>query len=747
MKRFVKVMTHLTLLFSVTLSLLPPIAAAQDNEATANTDAGVYRSETLEMVVRAGFGQLALRGWEGAWTPFRVLLANQGAALSGRLVVATKNSNGIGRDFVKAVQLPTGARQLHEITVYLDSSEDVEVRLEASGDTVALVTLNVERQGRGYSQVVVAIVDSDSMTLNNLTNLEMPLGNPRPPFARVTPDNTPQMAQETQESSAPQPSAAANNANPTPANNPNANTTNANTTNANTTNANRAQQNRRRGGPWYSQEPVAQPLVIAPDDMPRDFIAYSAVDVVVLGDAPLSQLSEEQARALKYWVASGGLLIVTGGVDVAGLRACGLAAILPVEVRSTINVPTLTELTDIYGGFDSRDQTLILEAASKSQATTLIGGGDRAIVAESAYGNGLVRFVAYNPKLNPYRSWGEAKYLWTDLLRPAAETKSANYLWGRGRNGNTSVQDSLYQMANIKPTSSTYFLLFLLIYVLAVGPVNYLILRWKKKLDLAWITIPAVVLLFTIVSIVIAQINKEGAAAAMASLVEVYQPEGIQQTRGGFLLRPTSTGKQRVVLDERALYAVDSNYNGPPPTSESTEIEREAGRGNLNVPTTNGAATYFQTRAVSDSPAPLIAAQMDGATAVRVKNLTASPITNAVYVSAAGVSDVFTLAPNEEKQVALNMPQGLSFNDWYTTQLPAESDEHATFLGLSSALSRGTARTNPKVRGFFADEFINNACKTLERPMVMGFLEERAPQIEIAGVAQRQSKTFTVVHL
>ena len=717
LNRLVKVFTLTALICLLATPLAQQRASAQDEQ----TEPGVFRSPTLEMVARAGFGQAELRyGYGGTWTPFRIMLTNQGEAVTGRLVVATKNSNGIGREFIKDIQLPSGSRQMHEISVFLDSSEDPEVRLDSQGDTVASTTIKVESRGGYYGRVVVAVVDNDSTTLNNLANLEMPLQSPRKPFNKITAENTPQTAQDA-------------NADPSQTNQ----------------NSNTSQQNRRRRNPWgYSQDPSAHPVVVSPDDLPRDFIAYNPVDVVVLGDAPLSQLTEDQARALRYWVANGGMLIVTGGADVAGLRAAKLDAILPVEAQGSVTVPGLAELTDVYGQFENKDALLILAAKSKPNAVTILGSEERAIVAESKYGNGVVRFVAYNPRLNPYRAWGAAKHLWTDLLRPAAETKSNAYMWGRQRNGSGGgIQDTLINMAGIKPTSSTYFILFLLAYVLAVGPVNYFILRWKKKLDLAWITIPAAVLLFTVISVVVAQFNRSGAVAADASLVELYQSEGIHLTRGEFMLRSNSTGRRNMVLESREAYAMDDNYNGPPSSSEPLYVERQPGRFKLQVPTTNGRANFLQTRAVGENNSPLVAVQLAGATAVRVKNLSDATISNAVYVSSSGVSDTFTLAPNEERQVALNVPQGTRFAEWYASQLTADSDESAAFDGLSNWLGRGTARSSPALQGFWGDDFLNNTYKAIERPMVLGFIDKPAERVDIEGMANRHSKTFYVVHL
>ena len=98
-------------------------------------DSGTASNGELEIAVKAGFGRLEVNSWNGAWVPFRITVANQGPAIAGRLVVHTEsNNNGPtpqSRDFVKDIQLPTGAHQAHEIAAYINSGENPTVRVTA----------------------------------------------------------------------------------------------------------------------------------------------------------------------------------------------------------------------------------------------------------------------------------------------------------------------------------------------------------------------------------------------------------------------------------------------------------------------------------------------------------------------------------------------------------------------------------------------------------------------------------------
>src|SRR5262249_26316494 len=161
----------------------------------------------------------------------------------------------------------------------------------------------------------------------------------------------------------------------------------------------------------------AKPAVINCADLPRGFGSYDSLDGVVLGSAPLSQLDLDQGKALRLWVAAGGLLIFTGATDFSGLRAAGgLDPLLPVDPVGSETVTAVPELTNLYGSFDSTDPILIMRARLRAGARVLVGTTERPIVAEKSFGKGSVRFVAVDPRHNPVRGWKGSAGLWQDVL-------------------------------------------------------------------------------------------------------------------------------------------------------------------------------------------------------------------------------------------------------------------------------------------------------------------------------------------
>lgn len=683
---------------------------------------GVVRAGDVEMVVKAGFNRLDVNSNTGGWVPFRITVSNQGEAISGRLVVrgeSPSNPNKQVREFVKDVQLPSGSRQLHHISAFLNSGSGPEVKLVTNdNEEIAKITLNIDRHMWTSDQLEIAVVDTDPTTLNNITAIEIVRSPLREPF-KFGPFTDPSQQANNQQPTGPQ-----------------------------------GRRSRSQSGP---QNLAAHPTVVASEDLPREFVSYDPVDVVVIGDAPLSQLTEDQARALRLWVASGGMLVVTGAADIAGLRGARLDALLPVEVQGATTSSSLGPLSAVYGGFESADPPLAMSASARAGATALVGTADNCIVAERNYGSGLVRFVAVNPKINPYRGWAAAKYLWTDLLLPAAEAKPRQVNWitiGRRNNRTSSslgMRNYLFELAEIEPPSMKYFLFFLLLYLLVVGPINYVVLRWKRKLDMAWLTIPAVVVVFTVVSIAIAQVTRGGESiAADVSLVELHQQEGIRRHTGALLIMPSSKGTEEIAFDGADTFVNDlaDNYSVTASSAETIESRRDPKQFTLSVPLTTWTADIFKVRSISEGAAPLVAVNGSGAgSTVTVKNLGDAPITKAVFMSAAGVSAQFDIAPGEEQQITLSSPQANTFTTWYQSQFDPEGHESQIFSELAGVLDRDIGGGRVFRQGFFDTLPMPTALAQLERPIIVGFVDKSAISMKFGDSINRRGKTFYVVHL
>jgi hypothetical protein len=105
-------------------------------------------------------------------------------------------------------------------------------------------------------------------------------------------------------------------------------------------------------------------------------------------------------------------------------------------------------------------------------------------------GAGQVIFTAFDPAA--LRAWVDEPRLWERVI-----IRQDRMLLGfsfRTRNDNL-LRDSLQLAALNLPSPGILFLL-ILIYIVVIGPLNFLLLRRLRRVDLAWITTPALVAVF-----------------------------------------------------------------------------------------------------------------------------------------------------------------------------------------------------------------------------------------------------------
>jgi hypothetical protein len=233
-------------------------------------------------------------------------------------------------------------------------------------------------------------------------------------------------------------------------------------------------------------------------DLPPVADGWSALDVLVIYDADTGKLSPEQRAALRGWIEAGGRLIVAGGASFQRTLS-GLSELTPLEATSTITVsvePLSMAVGTPFGQQTSHD-ALAAAGPLASDARVLYTSGDVPLIAWRQLGFGRVDFLAADPGLEPLRSWPAMQTLWMQILADGEARPGWAY-------GFSSQWDTARQAVAAVPGVSLPSVLqlcgFLIVYVILIGPVNYIILWRLKRRELAWITVPLLVILFSAIA-------------------------------------------------------------------------------------------------------------------------------------------------------------------------------------------------------------------------------------------------------
>ena len=174
--------------------------------------------------------------------------------------------------------------------------------------------------------------------------------------------------------------------------------------------------------------------------LPRDWIGYSAVDVLVVRETRLTnrRVLKAQQTAMLDWIQRGGTLIVSGGSSFNYLKGSFIEPFLPVELKGiektdTLPIALLEQLNKItvsvdngqqsavsghQKGIGSPDTSLLTETdsrrfpiaipveyiqfAPKAECEVLIGTKEQIYVAKRKFGDGRIIAFAFDYNAPPF---------------------------------------------------------------------------------------------------------------------------------------------------------------------------------------------------------------------------------------------------------------------------------------------------------------------------------------------------------
>jgi hypothetical protein len=234
------------------------------------------------------------------------------------------------------------------------------------------------------------------------------------------------------------------------------------------------------------------PLVmsITPEDLPERVEAWGALDRVVWQDVDTDRLGPAQLEALRGWIAGGGRLVVAGGTAGPKTLAAFPDTLLPYRPVTTTDVPAAS-LSGILGALPKDATALPALSGQLIDGRSLVTVGGRVVAADRTYGSGQVTLLGFDPAASWIVDSKAAQGLWRRLL-PA-----------RSSSGLTFADDSMLvsavsQLPSLALPPIGGLIVLLAVYILLIGPINYLILRRLDRREWAWLTMPALVAIFTL---------------------------------------------------------------------------------------------------------------------------------------------------------------------------------------------------------------------------------------------------------
>jgi hypothetical protein len=406
-----------------------------------------------------------------------------------------------------------------------------------------------------------------------------------------------------------------------------------------------------------------EPIALGPSDIPERPEPLGGLSAIVwAGDG--GQLNENQRRAIERWIGDGGQLLVLGGGDWQA-RTDAFADLLPLD-----NLAGADDVPHAALAAWSGEAEAPLESATVSTGDVRDGAmplvttedGD-VLVSLRPIGAGRVILIGSDLATNEFRAWPGSQRLWSRLLPTNAALEQ--FFGGQipiRQELENSMSGALSTLPALDVPPAELLLLVIVAYILLIGPVSYFVLRRVDRRELAWVTAPLLVVLFTACSYGIGRTLKGGDVLVNEISVVRTAAEGgsaTVDTFAGIVSPDRSTYDLTVEAD--ALIGQLARADGLARSSGDVEVDQgePAHLRGLTIPVFGFEAVRATGIVEHDAALEVTWSSRDGHVVGTVTNTSDVAIDDVAYISSAGGERIGDLAPGASAEFDL---PGQNFN-------------------------------------------------------------------------------------
>jgi len=318
------------------------------------------------------------------------------------------------------------------------------------------------------------------------------------------------------------------------------------------------------------------------EDMPTRWYGYEAANAVVVSTSrpemfdALAGGANARLEALDRWVRMGGkLVLLVGRHGAAVLDETGpLARFAPGKFAEMVPLGRTAALEAYAGGsspMGTGNARLLVPRLEVDETLIEVREVDLPLVVRAPYGFGQVVFVAADLDRAPWNAWKDRGLLMARLLdwpskSPGAEEAANQAIMHEGYSDlSGQLRSCLEQFTGVRVVPFGAVVAGILLYILLVGPGDYLLLRRLKRFEWTWFTFPILVVSFSVAAYFLAYWFKgDQLRTNQIDLVDVDVANGF--------VRGTSWANLFSPRMETYNLALRSNLPGRPTPDTPTEV-------------------------------------------------------------------------------------------------------------------------------------------------------------------------------
>lgn len=358
---------------------------------------------------------------------------------------------------------------------------------------------------------------------------------------------------------------------------------------------------------------LAVPLTLS--DIPDRAEGLRSLSSLIISETATDGLNGAQRDAIKDWVNTGGQLLLMGGNGWGRVREAFDSSFVPFDVLDFVNITDVSALLPVPGERATLSRPVAMARGQVLQGAKALaygppganGAAPTPLVAERRVGAGRVIATAIDLTLPLVLDWTGSSRVWQELFNFNAS--GYNTLYNEQNPQLKNAADFLGFISSVPELQVPDLLPFLLIfgaYILVVGPLNFVFLRRIGRLEWAWGTIPAGILLCTGLTLYITNSQPPGQVLiSQMSMVEVAPGQDTAQVRSYAAVFSPEDRRYQVAPEPRdglnASLLLPLNRSGSSGTNDTDSINRVIVQGDRarmdGLPIGQWAAQGFSTEA------------------------------------------------------------------------------------------------------------------------------------------------------
>jgi len=407
------------------------------------------------------------------------------------------------------------------------------------------------------------------------------------------------------------------------------------------------------------------------DEVATSGVLLRAFDLIAIDDFATDGLSAAQQAALADYVTAGGALLVGSGPSWHKTLAGLAPMLLPFQISGTA---TLSPGADLLGAG-------ALEVATGS----LRGGyvwlyqGNTPLLVEKPLGNGSVTLATFDWAKEPIASWSGTRELFRQI---AIRTFFANkppgipFSGGPGPFFGGPAGSSVTERGDLLMSALTDFPgldlppvqligLLALLYVVLVGPVNYLVLGAIRRRELGWVTAPAIALIFACIAYSLAQAKGGTLLINQISIIHLApgSDRAYEEAYTGILTRISGDYSATMSNELAAITPVGTEYRGTGVIQGGVRVLPKKGEVDLDR---SSAFTLWAFGEEASVLAPKLIASVDlsqGKLVGRVHNASSVYFTDTVVLAGDAYQKLGSLRPGADAVIDVALKPVGTFPD------------------------------------------------------------------------------------